>query len=49
MKHLRAAFENGQWVVLENCHLGLEFVAELEEILNGGEGNDGEQQIHPDF
>ena len=34
MKHIDDAMRDGFWVVLNNCHLSLEFMAEMEEILN---------------
>ena len=34
MKHISDAMRDGFWVVLNNCHLSLEFMAEMEEILN---------------
>jgi dynein heavy chain len=27
-------FRDGFWVILNNCHLSLEFMAEMEDILN---------------
>mmetsp|Transcript_3612 Transcript_3612/g.4815 ORF Transcript_3612/g.4815 Transcript_3612/m.4815 type:complete len:1018 (+) Transcript_3612:3935-6988(+) len=33
-KHIDDAFRDGFWVILNNCHLSLEFMAEMEEILN---------------
>jgi len=37
-------FQKGGWVVLNNCHLSLEFMAEMEELLNP-KG----VEVHPDF
>jgi len=34
----------GKWVVLNNCHLSLEFMAEMEDILNPKE-----KEVHEDF
>jgi dynein heavy chain len=34
----------GKWVVLNNCHLSLEFMAELETFLNPKD-----KEVHPDF
>lgn len=38
------AFIGGKWVVLSNCHLSLEYMAELEEILNPRD-----KEIHESF
>jgi len=35
---------SGKWVVLSNCHLSLEFMAEMEEILRPKD-----REVHPDF
>lgn len=32
--HIDDAMRDGFWVILNNCHLSLEFMAEMEEILN---------------
>jgi len=37
-------FVAGKWVILNNCHLSLEFMAELEDILNPKD-----KGIHHDF
>ena len=42
-EEMKAAFANGGWVILYNCHLGLEFMAQMETLL----GRDVE--IDPDF
>lgn len=34
MEKIKFGFMNGDWIVLQNCHLGLEFMAEMEEVLN---------------
>jgi len=31
---IKAGFVSGKWVILNNCHLSLEFMAQMEEILN---------------
>ena len=31
---VNAGFRDGKWLVLNNCHLSLEFMAKMEEILN---------------
>ena len=31
---IKDGFKNGDWVVMNNCHLSLEFMAEMETILN---------------
>jgi dynein heavy chain len=33
-EEIRAGFISGGWVILQNCHLDLEFMAKMEEILN---------------
>jgi len=38
------AFIGGRWVVLSNCHLSLEYMAELEDILNPRD-----KEIHENF
>lgn len=38
------AFIGGKWVVLSNCHLSLEYMADLEEILNPRD-----KEIHENF
>lgn len=39
-----AGFISGKWVVLNNCHLSLEFMAKMEDILNPKD-----REIHEDF
>uniref|UniRef100_A0A7S1PHU2 AAA+ ATPase domain-containing protein n=1 Tax=Percolomonas cosmopolitus TaxID=63605 RepID=A0A7S1PHU2_9EUKA len=39
-------FENGNWVLLQNCHLGLKFIATLEDTLTE---QYKESNIHSDF
>jgi len=41
---IKAGFQNGDWVILQNCHLGLGFMSQLEEILG-----DPAAVIDPDF
>lgn len=41
---IKAGFVTGKWVVLNNCHLSLEFMAQLEEILNPKN-----TEVHDDF
>jgi len=41
---IQSGFLTGKWVVLNNCHLSLEFMASMEELLNPKD-----VQIHPDF
>jgi dynein heavy chain len=36
-------FENGGWIILQNCHLGLKFMEEIETLVNK------EAKIHEDF
>ena len=42
---INIGFDRGTWVILQNCHLGLEFMAEIEEILNPKDG----RPIHDEF
>lgn len=44
LEAIKASFVNGNWVILNNCHLSLEFMAEMEEILNPRN-----TEIHEDF
>jgi hypothetical protein len=41
---IKAGFVSGKWCVLNNCHLSLEFMAQMEEILNPKD-----KEIHEDF
>lgn len=41
---IKSGFQTGRWLVLNNCHLSLEFMGEMEEILNP-KG----VEVHPDF
>lgn len=34
MERIKDGFKTGDWVILNNCHLSLEFMAEMEQILN---------------
>ena len=43
-KNIDIGYMTGKWLVLNNCHLSLEFMAELEDILNPKD-----KEIHPDF
>ncbi|CAG9316033.1 unnamed protein product [Blepharisma stoltei] len=43
LEAMKASFFNGSWVILYNCHLGLEFMARMETLLGKGE------EIDPDF
>jgi dynein heavy chain len=38
------AFISGQWVILNNCHLSLEFMAQMEEYLNPKD-----REVHEEF
>lgn len=40
---IRQGFETGVWVILQNCHLGLKFMEEIEEIISNP------SIIHDDF
>jgi len=43
---ISSGFENGNWVLLQNCHLGLKFMTTIEDTIS--EAAD-EGRIHPDF
>jgi dynein heavy chain len=34
LENIKAGFVTGQWTVLSNCHLSLEFMGQMEEVLN---------------
>lgn len=34
LEKIKEGFRNGDWVILNNCHLSLDFMAEMETILN---------------
>jgi len=34
LEKIKAGFQTGKWVVLNNCHLSLDFMAQMEEILH---------------
>ena len=44
MKQIKEGFEHGTWVILQNCHLGLEFMGMIDEILHNKE-----VVINPEF
>jgi dynein heavy chain len=44
LEMIKNGFISGKWVVLNNCHLSLEFMAQMEEILNPKNC-----EIHEDF
>ena len=44
LEMIKNGFVSGKWVVLNNCHLSLEFMAQMEEILNPKN-----VEIHEDF
>jgi len=44
MQLIDVGMDKGDWVILNNCHLSLEFMAEMEEILNPKD-----REIHQDF
>jgi len=44
MQQIDTGMSKGEWVILNNCHLSLEFMAEIEEILNPKD-----REIHPEF
>jgi len=37
-------FRDGRWLILNNCHLSLEFMAQMEEVLNPKN-----KEVHEDF
>ena len=41
---INIGYDKGTWVILQNCHLGLEFMGEIEEILHPKE-----RVIHDEF
>jgi dynein heavy chain len=41
---VNAGFRDGKWLILNNCHLSLEFMAKMEEILNPKA-----KEVHEDF
>lgn len=41
---INIGFDRGTWVILQNCHLGLEFMGEIDEILHPKD-----RQIHEEF
>ena len=41
---VNAGFRDGKWLVLNNCHLSLDFMAKMEEILNPKN-----KEVHEDF
>jgi dynein heavy chain len=41
---IKDGFKTGDWVILNNCHLSLEFMAEMETILNPKD-----VEVHEDF
>ena len=44
LEMIKAGFQTGKWVVLNNCHLSLEFMAAMEDILNPKN-----VEVHEDF
>ena len=44
LDRIRDGFKTGDWVILNNCHLSLEFMAEMENILNPKE-----VEVHEEF
>ena len=43
-KYIDKNMQEGKWVILSNCHLSLEYMAQLEEVLHPKD-----KTIHPDF
>lgn len=43
-KYIDKNMQEGKWVILSNCHLSLEYMAQLEEVLHPKD-----RTIHPDF
>ena len=44
MENIKVGHTNGKWLVLNNCHLSLEFMGIMEEVLNP-KG----KEVHEDF
>jgi len=44
LAQIREGFRTGDWVILNNCHLSLEFMAEMETILKPKD-----VEIHEEF
>jgi hypothetical protein len=44
---MREQFVAGGWVILQNCHLGLKFMEEIDSLIQSGGGLG--VQIHEDF
>jgi len=44
MALINQSMTSGKWVVLNNCHLSLDFMAQMEDILNPSD-----KVVHPDF
>jgi len=44
LEFIKAGFVTGKWVMLNNCHLSLDFMGQMEEILNPKN-----TEIHEDF
>jgi dynein heavy chain len=44
LEKIKDGFKNGDWVILNNCHLSLDFMAEMETILNPKE-----VKVHEEF
>ncbi|KAG2382014.1 hypothetical protein C9374_005806 [Naegleria lovaniensis] len=42
-EYIQTGFANGSWVLLQNCHLGLKFISQIEDMIKNAEN------IHPDF
>jgi dynein heavy chain len=47
LRAINAATANGSWVLLQNCHLGLDFIDSLEDVLLRLKG--GDSGCSPDF
>jgi len=45
-KLIDQGMNNGEWAILSNCHLSLDFMAKIEEILQAGAKD---KPIHPEF
>jgi dynein heavy chain len=48
-QYIKAAQKDGEWVLLQNCHLSPSWMPELENICEILSSNAGQKDIHPSF